>query len=1312
MIYYLLVILLSLTPPLVHCADVTKICGNEDCSEVLYTATVTRPYVSDHEGFLTLEVNEPLQIYAIKFSNRVDIIEGVSASGKRGLIYKSMVDAESLVFWLFSVVKQNLQVYEVLNTAQPGFPKPLKIKNANPLLLRDYMVNARNAGMDPEDIPELEDPDKVKKGHHHHHHHHGHDHHDHDHSHEHEHPAPPAPTTAAPPVAVPEQAATPPPATPPPPPVPAADPLKKISLDAMAKGAAIPPQQPQPVKTPQSGTVDDLKKRQIAEAFAAAQQQAKIAAAQEQANAAKIAQAQAEANAAKIAQAQAEANAAKIAQAQAEAIKQSQEAAAAEAALKQAQQNAQNTLPVEPEVAANVVQDTPPLPVESESASPVTPPIQPLEAATPVAEPAQIEEASIPVEPLPTPTLNDVVTPPPGPVETITATPVVAEPSVPPVPTPDIYNSIIDTIEQLPTTPPTPLPNEEVPADPQPSPVVTPAPVAEELPTPAPLPATPPSLPVQYASAPTPAPELPTVTPPSIAESAETTTTPAPIAEEVPATTTTTPAPLSVEPEVVATPAPVPLPEPPVKPDTIPNEDEVRQRRSTLQDGIDKPDDFCYNNDCSGRVGAAEALSPNDPASRPVNTGFFATTIRPTFKSISVAIRSSLPYPISHFDDTGVFVLLNLLLAILVYVIIWLSADARRPDVLDRRALHDALSRIKEQENHIQQLQANASDPAVIVQYTREIENLRNANSALTAQLNSVTAAHQHIEAELAEANSERATYQAELQSANSDKADLQNKHDAVASENASLKADLTFVQQQLEEANTRSADYIAELQDVQKTVRELETAISEEKDAKSALEASFDRLKETITSLEKQLEAKNHSNLEYADMVAELNEQKKALERQVVAFEEKLAASAGSGGAGSDGPEDVPHAKSANDTAEVVDESDVKPKKPVKVATLGKKAATPKPPTPKESSPEVENSRKTSVSHVSIEAVMEMKALRDTLRDIKVECDNLKRELATEQRSRESIEAALDESRKNLAEKKAELEKAIANFDKCSAKNDQLHQLNTDMYRKTERLEEQCATIPELKESISALTFEKAGLSNRIKDLEKQLKKAEERAENLERLRYLDERKFKEKVAELEDRLTKVKVAQPVVNDGIGSGNSSDRDFSITNVSSSAVASLWDNVDDPETSFDSNPNIRSNGSRRRSDRFLPPVEPSGRRSVGRRPEGHSSTTHRYRSRSAGRQRYAAASPYDEVPSGSDRYVSRTSPHYDEYGRDRPIGASAADLRLRRSTNGRRSTNFVYSSDGSGACSPPPELASESGVPPATIKIHKPAPKK
>ena len=150
--------------------------------------------------------------------------------------------------------------------------------------------------------------------------------------------------------------------------------------------------------------------------------------------------------------------------------------------------------------------------------------------------------------------------------------------------------------------------------------------------------------------------------------------------------------------------------------------------------------DYCFKNDCS-------AVDVNG------SDGFIATSIRPVLKSFSSSFRSFMPYPISDFDDTGALVFVFFIITLISYFISWLFSDSGivcfviyiisyiqtcflgRPDVLDRRALHDALTKIKEQEVQIEQLRRNASDPAIVAQYQKEIERLRNEKSEVESRL-------------------------------------------------------------------------------------------------------------------------------------------------------------------------------------------------------------------------------------------------------------------------------------------------------------------------------------------------------------------------------------------------------------------------------------------------------------------------------------------------------------------------------------------------------------------------------------------------
>uniref|UniRef100_A0A914PHM5 SH3 domain-containing protein n=1 Tax=Panagrolaimus davidi TaxID=227884 RepID=A0A914PHM5_9BILA len=190
MLLYLFTILIALTPTIEGLAEPTKICGNDDCSAKLFTAVATRDYPPNHEEFINVKINDTITVYAIKFSNRPDIAEGVNGEGIRGKFYITYVEREAYFFFLSHVVKNNVEMSEVAQSSIPGVPKLVKKHPANPYLWRDYNVRAAelNEKVEVEMAP---DPNEKKSHHHHHghdhHHHHGHDHsHDgHDHTHDH-----------------------------------------------------------------------------------------------------------------------------------------------------------------------------------------------------------------------------------------------------------------------------------------------------------------------------------------------------------------------------------------------------------------------------------------------------------------------------------------------------------------------------------------------------------------------------------------------------------------------------------------------------------------------------------------------------------------------------------------------------------------------------------------------------------------------------------------------------------------------------------------------------------------------------------------------------------------------------------------------------------------------------------------------------------------------------------------------------------------------------------------------------------------------
>lgn len=136
-------------------------------------------------------------------------------------------------------------------------------------------------------------------------------------------------------------------------------------------------------------------------------------------------------------------------------------------------------------------------------------------------------------------------------------------------------------------------------------------------------------------------------------------------------------------------------------------------------------DGFCTSDDC------LKYTSENED-------GFIAKHVKPLVKSIAISIKSMSPYPVNQFDDTGVFVMIFLIFTFIIYFINWLFQDGGKKDVIDRRALHDALTKIKEQEAQIQHLSKNVADPQVMAQYSQQINRSREEFTMLKQQYDKV----------------------------------------------------------------------------------------------------------------------------------------------------------------------------------------------------------------------------------------------------------------------------------------------------------------------------------------------------------------------------------------------------------------------------------------------------------------------------------------------------------------------------------------------------------------------------------------------
>lgn len=83
MLYYtttlLLLFFLLLAP---NSCQKSKLCGNDKCSEPLFTSAFKRSYNPPDERFMNAEEGKVVKVYAIKFSDRTDIMEGEVKEGQ------------------------------------------------------------------------------------------------------------------------------------------------------------------------------------------------------------------------------------------------------------------------------------------------------------------------------------------------------------------------------------------------------------------------------------------------------------------------------------------------------------------------------------------------------------------------------------------------------------------------------------------------------------------------------------------------------------------------------------------------------------------------------------------------------------------------------------------------------------------------------------------------------------------------------------------------------------------------------------------------------------------------------------------------------------------------------------------------------------------------------------------------------------------------------------------------------------------------------------------------------------------------------
>uniref|UniRef100_A0A1I8EKL7 Uncharacterized protein n=1 Tax=Wuchereria bancrofti TaxID=6293 RepID=A0A1I8EKL7_WUCBA len=179
-------------------AKKTKLCGDEACSEKLFEGKFHRSSLATHESFLSPNENDIVSVYAIKFSDRTDLMEGalVREPARKGNFFSMHINLDDYVEFLKNAVVSNKTMFMISRDPRDHPSHRLVgIKAALPELIKDYEVNARRLSVERQLPAEQIDyaslgyfSDAEGHGHSHSHshgHRHSYDHEHHDHEHYH-----------------------------------------------------------------------------------------------------------------------------------------------------------------------------------------------------------------------------------------------------------------------------------------------------------------------------------------------------------------------------------------------------------------------------------------------------------------------------------------------------------------------------------------------------------------------------------------------------------------------------------------------------------------------------------------------------------------------------------------------------------------------------------------------------------------------------------------------------------------------------------------------------------------------------------------------------------------------------------------------------------------------------------------------------------------------------------------------------------------------------------------------------------------------
>uniref|UniRef100_A0A915CT93 Uncharacterized protein n=1 Tax=Ditylenchus dipsaci TaxID=166011 RepID=A0A915CT93_9BILA len=563
---------------------------------------------------------------------------------------------------------------------------------------------------------------------------------------------------------------------------------------------------------------------------------------------------------------------------------------------------------------------------------------------------------------------------------------------------------------------------------------------------------------------------------------------------------------------------------------------ELNEQSNMNADGIAKSkESYCHKEDC-GNFENVLGQNTADPSS---SNSSNLIAVRSALREFVDHLRDMLPYPLSQFDVTGIFVLIFVLVSLVLHFINMCCFYETGRDVVDQKLLHDCMTRLKEQELALKKYQADSVHYQKLSRAGEAAEQLHQEKQRLELEYHSSKEEYselqrRHIELdrvheqvqnklkgkmqEVAEASAKVEQRDAEIEQLNRNLQILQSLNEVTANDLTSAKKEL---EQQKHDHDALQSIYKDSQLEVERLTYKWqcsEEELGRQRSRNEELQTQVDEFLNIIRELNSVNALNNHP------------------ENPLLQQEENGGSNGSRSGGWSDLGDDTP----GNGDEETADDTTMTSSK---TTTRVSKSSS-------------GSSKITGRRNLLSSDLLELAHLKGELRKTEAERDTLRFSLENEQKEKEGLSQRLEQLKQDLAEKRKEAERREGERHDLQSQCTKLLHMVDERDRKVEHIEE-----------------EREKLRSKISQLEVDWRQTEDDKRELavKNKIYHEERRLNAKVRMLEEQLNKAQSSVSPHNSGLGdlnmSGNSSDREFGPR--VPLEVPSLWSDVEGPEMQFE-----------------------------------------------------------------------------------------------------------------------------------------------